>query len=129
MARDVGSPAKVLLLWIVGGLIVLCGAICYAELGAMLPQTGGDYIYLSRGIHPVCGFLYGWTNTMLMLPGAQATIAAGFARLGGALWPSITAPLLTLQLVPAGAFVVTTSPGTGRRLHTSCNPPQLLRSP
>src|ERR1700751_5448053 len=48
MARDAGSPAKVLLLWIVAGLIVLCGAICYAELGAMLPQTGGDYIYLSQ---------------------------------------------------------------------------------
>jgi amino acid transporter len=52
MARDAGSPARVLLLWIVGGLIVLCGAICYAELDAMLPQTGGDYIYLSRGNSP-----------------------------------------------------------------------------
>src|SRR5215469_3318250 len=111
MARDVGSPSKVLFLWVVGGLIVLCGAICYAELGAMLPQTGGDYIYLSRGIHPACGFLYGWANTMIMLPGAQATIAAGFARLASALLPSIAIPMLTLQLVHGHGFVVTRGQG------------------
>ena len=53
MAREVGSPTKVLLLWIVGGLVVLCGSLCYAELGAAMPEAGGDYVYLTRGASPM----------------------------------------------------------------------------
>src|SRR5215470_3945309 len=77
IARQVGSPKKVLLLWIVGGIVVLCGALCYAELGAAMPEAGGDYFYLSRGLSPVWGFLFGWTSSMIIRPGAAAVIAAG----------------------------------------------------
>jgi len=62
MSREVGSMWKVLAVWIVGGVVVLFGAFCYAELGAALPEAGGDYIYLSRGIGPLWGFLFGWTS-------------------------------------------------------------------
>ena len=99
VAREVGSPIMVLLLWLVGGVIVLCGTLCYAELGAALPEAGGDYIYLSRGIHPICGFLYGWTTTIIMLPGTQAAVAAGLVRLFGFLVPAIATPIGIWQIV------------------------------
>jgi len=98
IAREVGSPIMVLLLWLLGGAIVCCGTLCYAELGAALPEAGGDYIYLSRGIHPVFGFLYGWTTTIIMLPGTQAVIAVGLVRLASFLTPSITTPICTWQI-------------------------------
>jgi basic amino acid/polyamine antiporter, APA family len=98
VGREVGSSIVVLLLWLLGGVIVLCGTLCYAELGAALPEAGGDYIYLSRGIHPVFGFLYGWTTTIIMLPGAQAVIAVGLVRLATFVAPSITTPICTWQV-------------------------------
>src|SRR5215467_8020367 len=98
VAREVGSPIMVLSLWLLGGAIVCCGTLCYAELGAALPEAGGDYIYLSRGIHRVCGFLYGWTTTIIMLPGTQAAVAVGLVRFAGFLVPSITTPIGTWQI-------------------------------
>jgi APA family basic amino acid/polyamine antiporter len=52
MSREVGSMTKVLAAWLVGGVVVLFGAFCFAELGAAMPEAGGDYIYLSRGMGP-----------------------------------------------------------------------------
>src|SRR5438093_9992654 len=65
MARELGSPTRVLAVWIFGGIVVLLGAFCYAELGAAMPEAGGDYIYLSRGFSPGWGFLYGWTSSVI----------------------------------------------------------------
>lgn len=65
MARAVGSATLVLAAWIFGGLIVFLGALCYAELGAAFPKAGGPYIYLSRGLSPLWGFLFGWTSSLL----------------------------------------------------------------
>ena len=98
MSREVGSMWKVLVVWIVGGVIVLVGAFCYAELGAAMPEAGGDYIYLGRGIGPLWGFLFGWTSSMIMRPGSAAIIAAGLLRLVGFLAPSVTAPIFVWNL-------------------------------
>jgi len=98
MSREVNSMWKVLVAWIVGGVIVLCGALCYAELGAAIPEAGGDYVYLGRGIGPLCGFLYGWTCTLIMRPGAAAVIAAGLLRFVGFLVPSVTSPIFIWNL-------------------------------
>src|SRR5215471_20451286 len=98
MARELGSPTKVLLLWIVGGMVVLCGALCYAELGAAMPEAGGDYVYLSRGLSPVWGFLFGWASTMILKPGSGAIIAAGLVRLSGFLLPSVLTPIFMWHL-------------------------------
>jgi len=95
MSREVGSLTKVLIAWIVGGAIVLFGAFCYAELGAAMPEAGGDYVYQSRGIGPLCGFLYGWTSSMIMRPGSAAIIAAGLLRFVGFLLPSVTRPIFS----------------------------------
>jgi APA family basic amino acid/polyamine antiporter len=95
MARELGSPARVLAVWIIAGVIVLLGAFCYAELGAAMPEAGGDYVYLSRGLSPVWGFLYGWTNSMIRGPGMAAVIAAGLLRFAGFLLPSVASPIFT----------------------------------
>jgi len=54
-----------LLAWALGGLLALCGAVVYAELGARVPEAGGDYRYLSLAFGPLCGFLSGWAAMLL----------------------------------------------------------------
>jgi basic amino acid/polyamine antiporter, APA family len=95
MARAVGSARLVFAAWIIGGVIVLFGAFCYAELGAAFPKAGGPYVYLSRGLGPVWGFLFGWMSSFLERPVAMATLAAGFMRFMGFLFPVVMTPLFT----------------------------------
>lgn len=93
MARNTGSAALVALVWVVGGTLTLFGALAAAELGAMLPEAGGTYAYMTRGFGPVWGFLFGWIYSVLGAPTAIATIAAGFMRFVGFLFPLVAAPL------------------------------------
>ncbi len=95
MARAVGSATLVFVAWILGGLIVLFGAFCYAELGAAFPKAGGPYVYLNRGLGPLWGFLFGWMSTFLERPVGMATLAAGFLRFIGFLVPAVGMPLFT----------------------------------
>src|SRR6202045_4200826 len=95
MARLVGSTPLVFAAWIIGGLIVLFGAFCYAELGAAFPKAGGPYVYLNRGLGPLWGFLFGWMSAFLERPVAMATLAAGFLRFLGFLFPVVFTPLFT----------------------------------
>jgi APA family basic amino acid/polyamine antiporter len=98
MARAVGSAKLVFAAWIIGGFIVLCGAFCYAELGAALPKAGGGYVYLDRGLGPLWGFLFGWMSSFLDRPVAMATLAAGFLRFLGFLFPVVAAPMFTSRV-------------------------------
>src|SRR4051794_12477743 len=98
MARAVGSTPRVLAAWLIGGAIVLCGAFCYAELGAAFPKAGGAYVYLHRGLGPLWGFLFGWMSSFLERPVATATLAAGFIRFFGFLFPVVNYPLFTGHL-------------------------------
>src|SRR5579872_1977833 len=93
MARSVGSASLVLVAWVLGGLIVLFGAFCYAELGAAFPKAGGPYVYLGRGLGPLWGFLFGWMSSFLERPVAMATLAAGFIRFMGFFFPAVMTPL------------------------------------
>jgi basic amino acid/polyamine antiporter, APA family len=93
MARAVGSPTLVLATWILGLLIVLFGAFCYAELGAAFPNAGGPYVYLSRGLGPLWGFLFGWMSAFLERPVGMATLAAGFVRFLAFFFPIVAMPL------------------------------------
>lgn len=97
MARAVGSAVLVLAAWIVGLIIVLFGAFCFAELGAALPRAGGRYVYLQRGLGPLWGFLFGWTVSFLQRPVSMATLAAGFLRFVGFLFPVVARRLFTLH--------------------------------
>jgi APA family basic amino acid/polyamine antiporter len=98
MTRAVGSAALVFVAWIVGGLIVLFGAFCYAELGAAFPKAGGPYVYLNRGLGPLWGFLFGWMSSFLERPVAMATLAAGFLRFLGFIFPVVTTPLFSYHI-------------------------------
>src|SRR4029077_10131285 len=95
MARHVGSVFLVTAVWIAGGALSLFGALCFAELGAALPKAGGTYVYLTRGLGPVWGFLFGWMSSFLERPVAMATLAAGFMRFIGFLFPVVATPLFT----------------------------------
>ena len=98
MARAVGSATFVLAAWILVGLIVLLGAFCYAELGAAFPKAGGPYVYLSRGLSPLWGFLFGWMSSFLEKPVGMATLAAGFVRFLGFFFPVLATPWFTSHL-------------------------------
>jgi basic amino acid/polyamine antiporter, APA family len=104
MARAAGSVALFFTAWICGAVIVLCAAFCYAELGAAFPRAGGAYMYLSRGLGPLWGFLFGWTGSCLERPLAMATVAAGFLRFMGFLFPVVAAPLFMTHI---GRFAFT----------------------
>src|SRR6516164_8306555 len=98
MARAVGSATLVLAAWVIGGLIVLFGAFCYAELGAAFPKAGGPYVYLNRGLGPLWGFLFGWMTSFLERPVGMASLAAGCLRFLGFLFPVVATPLFTCHI-------------------------------
>jgi basic amino acid/polyamine antiporter, APA family len=79
MAQLVGSPSQVLLAWLAAGLLSLAGALTYAELGAMLPEAGGDYVFLREAYGNLVGFLFGWTNLVLISTGGVAAVATALA--------------------------------------------------
>jgi APA family basic amino acid/polyamine antiporter len=83
MMQAVGSARLVYLAWLVGGLLSFFGALTYAELGAMKPQAGGEYVYVRDAYGPLGGFLYGWTWFVIAKPASVATIATGLVRILG----------------------------------------------
>lgn len=81
VAREAGAPGLSLAVWVAAGIIATCGALCYAELSAMLPVTGGTYVYLRRTYRfPVIAFLFGWAMFFASFTGAIAAVATAFAE-------------------------------------------------
>jgi APA family basic amino acid/polyamine antiporter len=83
MMQAAGSAKLVYLAWLVGGLLSFFGALTYAELGAMKPQAGGEYVYIRDGYGPLTAFLYAWTWFLIAKPASIATLATGFVRVLG----------------------------------------------
>ncbi len=83
MTQAVGSAALVFLAWIVGGLLSFFGAYTYAELGAMRPQAGGEYVYVRDAYGPLPAFLYGWTWFLIAKPASIASVTSGLVRILG----------------------------------------------
>ena len=79
MTCNVGTPGLVIAVWIVAGLFSLAGALTYAELAAMMPRTGGEYVFIREAYGPLWGFLYGWMRFFVAACGANAAVAVGFA--------------------------------------------------
>src|SRR4051812_9493139 len=79
VAQRLDTPLLVLSAWVAGGAIALAGAFAYAELGALFPKAGGQYVYLKEGLHPLAGFLYGWALLLVIESGAIAAVAITFA--------------------------------------------------
>lgn len=78
MVLNVGTPGMVLFVFLFGGLLSLAGALTYAELAAMLPEAGGEYVYLREAYGPMWAFIYGWTQLLIAKSASIATLATGF---------------------------------------------------
>src|SRR5919106_1257798 len=84
------GPGGLLLVWVVTGLVTVVGALSYAELAAMMPKAGGQYVFLREGLSPAAGFLYGWTLFAVIQTGTIAAVAVAFARFLSVLVPSVS---------------------------------------
>ncbi|MGA7106909.1 MAG: amino acid permease [Terracidiphilus sp.] len=108
MMQDTGSSTMVYLAWIVGGLLSLFGAMTYAELGAMLPYAGGEYVYLRGAYGDTISFLYMWTWFAVAKPASIAAVTSGLARTLGvfAAFHWLTAPVAGLPLLWSQVFAI-----------------------
>src|SRR5215471_13039075 len=109
MMQAVGSAGVVYLAWIVGGLLSFFGALTYAELGALRPYAGGEYVYVRDGYGPLAGFLYAWTWFVIAKPGSIATITSGLVRVLGkfSAFSFLPHSLITWHITQGRIFVVT----------------------
>lgn len=87
MAKSIPSGGLILLAWLVGGLLTLAGALTYAELGAAMPEAGGQYVYLREAYGPMAGFLFGWILFLVYMTGGIAALALAFAEYIGYFFP------------------------------------------
>ena len=83
MAKSLGSPLWLLVVWLTMGVTALCGALCYGELSARYPEAGGGYVYLREAYGPAVAFMYGWMAFLVMDPGLTAVLAVGLATYAG----------------------------------------------
>lgn len=100
MAKSIPSGGLILLAWLVGGLLTLAGALTYAELGAAMPEAGGQYIYLREAYGPMAGFLFGWILFLVYMTGGIAALALAFAEYIGYFFPYLgtTHIIVTLDI-------------------------------
>ena len=96
MAKDLGSPMLLLIVWLAMGFMALCGALCYGELAARYPEAGGGYVYLREAYGPAVAFMYGWMAFLVMDPGLTALLGVGLATYAG----------YSLKLSPVGIKVL-----------------------
>lgn len=102
MAKNVAAPGVYLGLWVLGGIWTLLGAFSYGELAAMMPQAGGQYVYLRRALGPLMGFLYGWTLLLVVQSGFAAAVSIAFAKYLGIFLPFIGETQVVLRIGPLG---------------------------
>lgn len=109
IGRTVGSPFWLLMAWVLAGVITMLGALSIAELAAMYPRAGGQYVFLRESMGPLVGFLFGWTLFVVIQTGTIAAVAVGFGRFLGVLWPAISPDAIGPQFTvatPGGDIVV-----------------------
>lgn len=92
--RDIESGFALLMLWVVGGVVALSGALCYAELAAMFPRSGGEYNFLARAYHPAVGFMAGWLSATVGFAAPIALAAMAFGAYLNGVLPGTPAPTL-----------------------------------
>jgi basic amino acid/polyamine antiporter, APA family len=100
IARQVGSPGWMMVVWVITGIITIIGALSYGELAAMMPNVGGQYVYLRESYNPLIGFLFGWTTFLVIQCGSIAAVAMGFAKFSGVLLPWISEKNILFSIGP-----------------------------
>jgi APA family basic amino acid/polyamine antiporter len=103
ISRQTGSPAGLILTWVLTGLLTISAALSYGELAALFPHAGGQYIYLREAYSPLWGFLYGWTLFLVIQTGTIAAVAVGFARYLGVVWPAISPSVWIVHPIALGS--------------------------
>jgi len=111
---DIKSGFVLIMLWVVGGVSALCGALTYAELGAALPRSGGEYNFLTRIYHPIVGFISGWISATIGFAAPVALAAITFGSYLAAAFPSLSERWLGIAII-----VIVTAAHIGRRKRSS----------
>jgi APA family basic amino acid/polyamine antiporter len=111
IAREVNSPALLILAWVVTGFMTITGALSYGELAAMMPRAGGQYVYLRESLGPLWGFLYGWTLFLVIQTGTIAAVGVAFGKFLGYFFPSISSTNWIVHIakvppIPVGPMVL-----------------------
>lgn len=133
LMKDLHHPVVMLGLWVIGGLIALCGALSYGELGAAFPHAGGEYAFLSRLYHPILGFLSGWVSFFVGFSAPIAASAIGFSEyltrafpgllhpgvIGGASEAVVMKKLYAILIIAAFTFLHTRGLETGARVQNA----------
>jgi APA family basic amino acid/polyamine antiporter len=99
ISREVDSPALLIGAWLVTGFLTIVAALTYGELAAMMPQAGGQYVYLREALGPLWGFLYGWTLFLVIQTGTIAAVGVAFGKFLGVFFPSISSTHWILHIV------------------------------
>jgi basic amino acid/polyamine antiporter, APA family len=97
--KDIPSGFSILLLWILGGVVALCGVFSYGELGAMFPRSSGEYNFLSRAFHPAFGFMAGWVSATVGFAAPVALAAMAFGEYGRSVFPDASPMALAAGVV------------------------------
>jgi APA family basic amino acid/polyamine antiporter len=103
IARQVGSPGWLLVVWIITGLLTVTAALSYGELAAMMPKAGGQYVYLREAYSPFWGFLYGWTLFLVIQTATIAAVAVAFARYSGIFFDKISETNYLIEPIRLGS--------------------------
>lgn len=106
VAKQVGSPAFILLTWVLTGILTIIAALSYGELAGMMPKAGGQYVYLREAYSPLIGFLFGWTTFLVIETGLIAAVAIAFAKFTAVLIPYFNEQNVLFQ---AGGYTLTTT--------------------
>ena len=102
IARQVGTPGLLVVVWAVTAVMTVMGALTQGELAAMFPRAGGQYVFLREGLSPLWGFLYGWTLLLVIQTGTIAAVGVAFAKFLAVLWPAVSPRVfLSLGHVPS----------------------------
>jgi APA family basic amino acid/polyamine antiporter len=104
IARQVGSPGLLLVVWLASGLITTMAALCYGELAAAMPAAGGPYVFLRESLGPLWGFLYGWTTLLVIQTATIAAVAIAFSSFSGVLFPRVSASAWVWELGTFGPY-------------------------
>ncbi len=108
-ARLVGAPGWLLLVWILAGVMTITGALCLAELAAAMPKAGGPYVFMTEAYGKPVGFLYGWSQFLIVQSGTIAAVAVAFANFTGILVPQISGTNYIVEPIVFGSYAVSLS--------------------
>src|SRR6267378_5992614 len=108
-AALVGAPGWLLAAWAIAGVLTITGALCCAELAAMMPRAGGQYVFLREAYGPATGFLFGWTLFFVVQTGTIAAVAVAFAIFMGVLTPVISENVYLIPPIHLGSYAITLS--------------------